>query len=92
MTLPENTIHPADQPGGIAASGVGSANEANDALVASLQTLIVQQPFFKGLNSRQLHLLAESALLMNFESGQAILAEGSPANRFYLILEGKVAL
>ncbi len=29
---------------------------------------------------------------MQFETGQSILQEGSPANRFYLILEGKVAL
>ena len=29
---------------------------------------------------------------MQFEPGQWILQEGSPANRFYLILEGKVVL
>ena len=27
-----------------------------------------------------------------FEAGQSVFQEGSPANRFYLILEGKVAL
>ena len=29
---------------------------------------------------------------IKFEPGQSILQEGSPANRFYLILEGKVVL
>ena len=56
-----------------------------------LQELIAQQPFFKGLSTRQLATLAESALLMAFEPGQELLKEGGPANRFYLILAGKVA-
>ncbi len=58
----------------------------------SLYTLIAQQPFFKGLNAYQLQLITESALEMNFEPEQSIFEEGSPANRFYLILEGKVVL
>ena len=58
----------------------------------SLCALIEQQPFFKGLNAHQLELLTGSAMEMQFEPGQSILQEGSPANRFYLILEGKVVL
>jgi len=58
----------------------------------SLYTLIAEQPFFKGLNAHQLQLLADSAMKKQFEPGQLILQEGSPANRFYLILEGKVML
>ena len=61
-------------------------------MAQSLYTLIAQQPFFKGLNARQLQLLTESAMEMQFEPGQSIFQEGSPANRFYLILEGKVVL
>ena len=57
-----------------------------------LYTLIAEQPFFKGLSAKQLHVLAESAMEMQFEPGQQIFEEGSPANRFYLILEGKVLL
>jgi len=57
-----------------------------------LYTLITQQPFFKGLNPHQLQVLTDSALEMKFEPEQMIFAEGSPANRFYLILEGKVVL
>lgn len=57
-----------------------------------LYTLIAQQPFFKGLNPHQLQLLTDSALEIKFDPEQIIFAEGSPANRFYLILEGKVVL
>lgn len=56
----------------------------------ALHALIEQQPFFKGLNSRQLATLTESALLMEFAPGQVLLQEGGAANRFYLILAGKV--
>lgn len=58
----------------------------------SLCKLIAQQPFFKGLNVHQLQLITDSAMEMSFEPEQSILQEGSPANRFYLILEGNVVL
>ena len=58
----------------------------------SLYALIEQQPFFKGLNPQQLQLLASWALVMKFETGATIFEEGSPANRFYLILTGRVEL
>jgi CRP/FNR family transcriptional regulator, cyclic AMP receptor protein len=57
-----------------------------------LYTLIARQRFFKGLNAHQLQLLTDSAMEKQFDAGQSILEEGSPANRFYLILEGKVVL
>jgi hypothetical protein len=43
--------------------------DSSFALAQSLYTLIEQQPFFKGLNSQQLQLLAGSALEMKFETG-----------------------
>ena len=55
-----------------------------------LHALIEQQPFFKGLTPQQLETLTESALLMEFAPGQVLLQEGGTANRFYLILAGKV--
>ena len=58
----------------------------------SLYALIEQQPFFKGLNSDHLKLLADLALEMRFAAAQTIFAEGSPANRFYLILDGEVVV
>ena len=58
----------------------------------ALYTLIAQQQFFEGLDPAHFKLLADSASEMRFEPGQAIFDEGSPANRFFLILEGKVVM
>ncbi|HEY5043017.1 MAG TPA: Crp/Fnr family transcriptional regulator [Verrucomicrobiae bacterium] len=69
-----------------------SAPQPADAQLELLYNRIARQPFFKGLEARHLHLLAASALEMQFETGQTIFQEGSPANSFYLILAGKVVL
>ena len=71
---------------------VSTLPDLSDTLSQELYTLIAEQPFFKGLNSQQLQLLAASALEMKFETGAIIFEEGSPANRFYLILKGRVEL
>jgi len=57
-----------------------------------LAALIKSHPFFKDLNPHQQRLLADCAMEKTFEPGEIIFREGDPANRFYLILEGKVAL
>ena len=57
-----------------------------------LLALIAQQPFFKGLNKHLIQLLADSAMEMQFKPGDLIYRQGDPANRFYLILEGKVLI
>ena len=59
---------------------------------SSLVALVAEQPFFNGLNERQFQLLAESAMVTQFEAGQWIFRQGDPANRFYLILEGTVLI
>ena len=64
----------------------------SDTRSEELYALIAQQPFFQGLNSLQLRLLAASALEMKFETGATIFQEGGPANRFFLILTGRVEL
>jgi CRP-like cAMP-binding protein len=57
-----------------------------------LYALIAKHPFFAGLSAQQLRLLADSAVLIQFEPGRHVFREGTLANRFYLILEGKVEL
>jgi len=57
-----------------------------------LCALIAKQPFFKGLNPRHFQLLAALAMERQFKAGEYIMREGDPANRFYLILQGKVDL
>ena len=68
------------------------ATESRNTSSQSLYNLIEKQTFFKGLSVPQLQLLTESAMEIQFDPGQSIFQEGNPANRFYLILEGKVAL
>jgi CRP-like cAMP-binding protein len=48
------------------------------------------QPFLKGMSTRHLELLVEDSLPAEFHAGDHILHEGGAANRFYLILEGRV--
>jgi CRP-like cAMP-binding protein len=55
-----------------------------------IRTIIAQQPFFEGFTEHHLDLFADSAREMTFDPGEAIMEQGSPANRFYLILEGRV--
>jgi CRP-like cAMP-binding protein len=67
---------------------VATGNPASRQLLA----LIAQQPFFKRLSGPHLQLLADSAMVTEFKPEQWIFQQGDPANRFYLILEGKVLI
>jgi len=58
----------------------------------ALETLLAEHPFLVGLPTAHLKLLAESAMQSQFQAGEVIFREGDPANRFYLILAGRVAL
>ena len=63
-------------------------NPSNDTLSATISG----HRLFRELEPRYLALLAESAMHKEFPAGEVIFREGDPANRFYLILEGEVAL
>jgi len=67
-------------------------SEPNAAPADSVATQIAGQPFFRGMSAGQLEILAECAMPVRFERDERIFREGDPANRFYLILEGEVAL
>lgn len=54
--------------------------------------LLAAQPFLKGLSAKQLELLAENAMPAEFKTSELIFKEGSPANRFYILLSGEVTL
>jgi CRP/FNR family transcriptional regulator, cyclic AMP receptor protein len=69
-------------------SAAATFNSAPSHLLA----LIAQQPFFKGLDEDLVQLLADSTMEMRFKPGDLIYRQGDPANRFYLILEGKVLI
>lgn len=55
-------------------------------------TLLAAQPFLKGLSKQQLEVLSNNAMEVEFPAGRMIFNEGLVANRFYIILEGEVAL
>jgi len=92
MKIPAFPILPQDSSPAIPDNLGASAIEGGVARSEALKTLIGQQPFIAGLSGHHLQRLTESAMEIQYESGQSIFQEGSPANRFYLILEGRVVL
>ena len=58
----------------------------------NLERIIAEHPFFEGLDSEFTKLMVSCASNVRFKAGIYILKEGDPANTFYLIREGKVAV
>jgi len=58
----------------------------------TLERIIAEHPFFAGLESYYTGLLTGCASNVRFPAGSYIFKEGEPANHFYLIRSGKVAL
>jgi CRP/FNR family transcriptional regulator, cyclic AMP receptor protein len=48
--------------------------------------------FLRGLSEKQLQALADCAMRIRFNAGDLIFRHGDPANRFYLLIKGKVAV
>ena len=57
-----------------------------------LEKEVAAHPFLIGIGERQIRLLADCAMRSHFRLGEIIFREGETANRFYLILRGKVRL
>lgn len=58
----------------------------------SLEIEIAEHPFFKGMRAEHLKQLVDASMAAEFRDGEIIFREGDPANRFYLIVSGKVEL
>jgi CRP-like cAMP-binding protein len=54
--------------------------------------LLAAQPFLAGLTPHQLELLAPLATRSMFHAGNRIFREGTPAEQFWLITDGRVEL
>jgi len=54
--------------------------------------IIAGHPFLTGLSPHQCRILTDCAMFTTFEPGEMIFREGDPANRFYLIRNGRIAL
>lgn len=65
---------------------------AGHMVAQSLEDMLAEHPFFKGMKVEHLRTLADSAMTAKFDTGEVIFREGDPANRFYLIQHGKVVL
>jgi CRP/FNR family transcriptional regulator, cyclic AMP receptor protein len=58
----------------------------------TLEPILAEHPFFKGLKPEYLQLVTGCASNVRFEAGTYIFHEGEEASQFYLIREGKIAL
>lgn len=58
----------------------------------TLEALLSEHPFFEGLDSKYIQLIAGCASNVVFEEGEQLFKEGDEANFFYVIRSGKVAL
>jgi CRP/FNR family cyclic AMP-dependent transcriptional regulator len=57
-----------------------------------IKKLLEMHPFLHGMSAEHLQQLSDCAMEVQFEAGQTLFTAGDIANRFYLILAGKVAL
>jgi CRP/FNR family transcriptional regulator, cyclic AMP receptor protein len=60
--------------------------------VEGLERIIRDHPFFAGLDEEFRKLVCGCARNVRFEAGQFLFREGEPANEFYLLRHGRVAL
>lgn len=58
----------------------------------TLNERIIQHPFFDGMRPDHLAMLVRGAKEVQFNSGDILFREGEPADRFYLIQTGKIAI
>ncbi|MFQ6026644.1 MAG: cyclic nucleotide-binding domain-containing protein [Dehalococcoidia bacterium] len=58
----------------------------------SLETILAEHPFFRGLDPEYLELLGSCASNVRFAAGEVIFREGDPADNFYLLRHGHIAL
>jgi len=57
-----------------------------------LDRILLEHPFFAGLEPQLGHIIAGCARNVRFEAGQYVLREGGAADEFFLIRHGAVAL
>ena len=60
--------------------------------VEGLERALSEHPFFEGMNDAYRELVAGCAANEVFHAGEYIYKEGQPADKFYLIRHGRVAL
>lgn len=61
-------------------------------MITNLEPILRKHPFFKGLKEEHLTFIVGCAKNMRFKAGDIIFKEGAPADYFYLVREGRVAI
>jgi CRP/FNR family transcriptional regulator, cyclic AMP receptor protein len=70
----------------------GSFERPENASKPTVEAAVTAHPFFKGMSPHHRRLLSDCAMVSHFEPGEFLINEGDVANRFYLIIQGTVAL
>src|ERR1041385_6831175 len=58
----------------------------------SLKQIIESHPFFARMKPGHLLIIEKGARKVSFSPGELLFVEGEPANHFYLITHGRIAL
>ncbi|MFA4991602.1 MAG: cyclic nucleotide-binding domain-containing protein [Candidatus Omnitrophota bacterium] len=58
----------------------------------TLESILKEHAFFKGLPAKYFDFVVGCASHVVFKAGEAILREGEPADKFYLIRSGRVSI
>jgi CRP/FNR family cyclic AMP-dependent transcriptional regulator len=61
-------------------------------MIQTLEGIVSEHPFFKGLEERHIQLIVGCATNVRFHEGEIVFHEGDPADQFYFIREGLVAV
>ena len=59
---------------------------------ADIRDLLAAHPFFAGLPGTDLDLIAGCGTNVHFRPGEMLFAEGEPADRFFVLRRGRVAI
>jgi CRP/FNR family cyclic AMP-dependent transcriptional regulator len=60
--------------------------------VENLERVLLEHDFLKGLSDEQASLLVSCVKNARFSAGEFLMREGEPANTFYLLRKGSVAM
>jgi len=58
----------------------------------TLEYVLADQPFLKGIPLDKLEEIAECAHPVTFSAGEYLFREGDPANHFYIVTRGRVSV
>jgi CRP/FNR family transcriptional regulator, cyclic AMP receptor protein len=58
----------------------------------TIEPLLAEHPFFKGIEARHLQLLVGCASNVRFNAGEFLFREGEDANTFYVVRFGRVSV